>query len=113
MATEKRLIDANELYLSKFVKVGMSDYREGWNDALDAASRQAPTVDAVEVVHGRWEDVFKGNCAWERYKCSVCGGYALYRHEQDFDEWKTVQVLANYCPYCGAYMENGEENGEM
>jgi hypothetical protein len=114
MATEKRLIDANEL-LEKHT----CDVYGAYDDSCMVQAvfvpyiKGAPTVDAVEVVHGRWEDVFKGNCAWERYKCSVCGGYSLYRHEQVFDEWKTVQVLANYCPYCGAYMENGEENGEM
>ena len=50
MANEKRLIDANELCFSKFPKAGMSDYKNGWNDALDAATTQAPTVDAVDVV---------------------------------------------------------------
>jgi hypothetical protein len=115
MATEKRLIDANAL-ISKARRMETTDNNGIPLDTFAVpviAIEDAPTVDAVEVVHGRWEDVFKGNCAWERYKCSVCGGYALYRHEQVFDEWKTVQVLANYCPYCGAYMENGEENGEM
>ena len=47
---KRRLIDANELYLGKFPNAGMSDYKNGWNDALDAATTQAPPVDAVEVV---------------------------------------------------------------
>ena len=28
----------------------------------------APAVDAVEVVHGRWNMILRGN-----YECSVCG----------------------------------------
>ena len=49
MANEKRLIDANELPLGKFVEP-RTEWHQGWNDALDAAMLQAPTVDAVEVV---------------------------------------------------------------
>ena len=108
MATEKRLVDANTVY-----EMGhRTPFHIGIADLCDLKEllEDVPTVDAAEVVHGRWEDVFKGNCAWERYKCSVCGGYALYRHEQVFDEWKTVQVLANYCPNCGAKMD-GDGNG--
>lgn len=93
MATVKRLIDANELYLSKFVKVGRSDYREGWNDALDAASRQAPTVDAVEVVHGHWIPIPE----YENKRCSVC--------RTVFSDF----TLGYYCPNCGAKMDGDEE----
>ena len=38
-----RLIDANELSLGKFVEP-RTDWHRGWNDALDAATTQAPTV---------------------------------------------------------------------
>ena len=58
----------------------------------------APAVDAVEVVHGRWEQkkhkIF-GNTY--DYVCSVCGcDYALAEY--------------NYCPNCGAKMD-GDGNG--
>ena len=50
----------------------------------------APTVDAVEVVHGRWKIVdFAGSV-----QCSVCG---------------EISDESNYCPNCGAKMD-GDEN---
>ena len=48
---------------------------------------QTPTIDAVPVLHGRWEDAGHGLV----YKCSECG------HLEDM-------FLSNYCPNCGAYM---------
>lgn len=108
MATEKRMIDPDKLSKATIEYCGSCF-------SLDELEKCGEIyVDAVEVVHGRWEDVFKGNCAWARYKCSVCGGYALYRHEQDIiGKWETVQALTAYCPYCGSYMEEGEMNGNL
>lgn len=51
-----RLIDADELYLGKFVEP-RTEWHQGWNDALDAATTQAPAVDAVPVVHCK-------DCKW-------------------------------------------------
>lgn len=54
-----RLIDADELPLGKFVEP-RTEWHKGWNDALDAATLQAPTMDAVEVVRckdcGDWRE---------------------------------------------------------
>lgn len=105
MATEKRLIDANHI-----VKVAEHAYSE-WNLAMAAADGQrqinqvykmkelckavkavadaAPTVDAVEVVRGRWITVEDREHLGVR--CSNC--------QKWFDE-KT-----NYCPSCGAKMD--------
>lgn len=44
-----RLIDADALCLEKFVEP-RTERHQGWNDALDAATTQAPTIDAVPVV---------------------------------------------------------------
>ena len=86
MANEKRLIDANELPLGKFVEP-RTEWHQGWNDALDAAMLQAPTVDAVEVVRCKdckhrgedgccpmcfeeeieWDDVIEFECAEKVY----------------------------------------------
>mgnify|MGYP007037160466 CR=1 FL=1 len=85
MATEKRrLIDANELPLGKFVEP-RTEWHQGWNDALDAAMSQAPTVDAVEVVHGRFVDA----------ECSVCRWFGNIVETRHY----------NYCPNCGAKMD--------
>lgn len=56
-----------------------------------------PTVDAVEVVHGRWEpreDVKGFVC------CSVCHDCNIYDEWPDGKKW-------NYCPNCGAKMDGG------
>ena len=51
-----------------------------------------PTVDAVEVVHGRWKE---GNVI-HKYGCSCC--------------WARQDTISPYCPNCGAKMD-GEDNG--
>ena len=59
--------------------------------------REAPTVDAVEVRHGRWEN---GNPI-----CPVCGGDKFKDLDADiWSDWKP-----DYCPNCGAKMDL-EEN---
>ena len=50
----------------------------------------APTVDAVEVVHARWENVQNGKGC-----CSNC-------HRLD-----SIDNLATHCRYCGARMDGG------
>lgn len=58
-----------------------------------------PAVDAVEVVHGLWDDSgrykFAGGATAVR--CSECG-CALTVSEYKLNRW-------NYCPVCGAKMD--------
>ena len=71
--------------------------------------KSAPTVDAVEVVHGRWimdkleiGSPYDGNSTMlvDIGNCSVCG----YRCE--------MLPTMNYCPNCGAKMEGErKDNG--
>lgn len=69
------------------------------------------TVDAVEVVHGRWEDMWDGKYANPRYRCSVCKEKALYKSVQDaLLSWKDVQVLTPICPFCGAMLKGCNED---
>ena len=53
MATEKRLIDANVMR-QDWLENGENEYVYDANAVLDSIDAQ-PTVDAVEVVHGRWD----------------------------------------------------------
>jgi hypothetical protein len=53
-----------------------------------------PAVDAVEVVHGRWED-FCGN---KMCCCSVCKAEFDNTCNEIHGEWC-------YCPNCGAKMD--------
>lgn len=88
---EQRLIDANAL----IEEIGY-EYDLNYGEILTDPCRfadmveDAPTVDAVEVVHGRWEDVAL-RYTQVKEKCSVCGGI-VYAHGY------------NFCPNCGAKM---------
>ena len=52
------------------------------------------TVDAVEVVHGRWES----DKADILFHCSVC-------ETQISTDWDYDDLQWNYCPNCGAKMD--------
>ena len=65
----------------------------GWLD-------DAPTVDAVTVVHGRWKEDPSGYGFWI---CSACGFVS---------EASAADMLYKFCPNCGAKMDgkDGEEH---
>ena len=101
MANEKRLIDASELE-ARFHETKMIEIFPYWKElnfdtqcelvrfgkALKKMMQNAPTVDAVEVVHGRWEYY-----STTMMECSNCK-----RH--------TARHRFKYCPHCGAVMED-------
>ena len=102
MATEKRLIDANALretvttdYYEHFTRYHDTD-QIALVDMVCEAIEEAPTVDAVEVVHGRWIYEPVEFCIEKDIRCSVCRRY--------------VKVPENYCPNCGAKMD-GDGDG--
>ena len=88
MATEKRLIDANEAIeraKNSDKIVGSSIWETG---EVVEFLEDCPTVDAVEVVHGRWRYY-----STTMQECSNC-----QRH--------TARHKFKYCPHCGAIMED-------
>ena len=101
MATEKRLIDANAL---EGEAICLYTYGGARYIPL-AALKRAATVDAVEVVHGRWIEKKPDDFRKWDVRCSECGwlgvsSYDAYDEPSDF----------NYCPNCGAKMD-GDGNG--
>ena len=93
-----RLIDADALN-ERAIRVSTVKYPHTYLKAVGTREiDKAPTVDAVEVVHGRWgwntEDV---------YKCSNCGEKSHVKEVMGQPDW-------NYCPNCGAKMD-GDGNG--
>ena len=90
MTTEQRLIDANAIPESATAISTDGRLFVAWSAIVDA-----PTVDAVEVVHGRW--IHKG--AWH-IECSEC----QYIHAH-------IGEAKNYCPNCGAKMDGGNKVG--
>lgn len=96
-----RLIDADALGVGRCSRdVLPADYCAGWNGLIRLLEK-APTVDAVPVVHGRWDDsgryTFPGGSTAVR--CTECG-CALTVSEFRLNNW-------NYCPVCGAKMDGG------
>lgn len=88
-----RLIDADAL--PKYTGYALSA------DEVATAVENAPTVDAELVKHGHWINTNEG--IWNTVdvlKCSVCGEIDNRMYRSDA-----------YCPYCGAKMDEVEENG--
>ena len=100
MATEKRiLIYFDELVttLARTYKMTMDKHIYSPNDILSSMQGLTP-VDAVEVVHGRWEyhDFYIGTQR-SVFECNLCKGAF------------TGTIGFNYCPNCGAKMDAKEE----
>ena len=90
----RRLIDLDKIKPIDFPSTEM--------DGLDVVRylNTLPTVDAVEVVHGRWEPHPRHP---EFDRCSACCNCIIGDDWADDEKW-------NYCPNCGAKMD-GECNG--
>lgn len=86
-----RMIDADAL-----IEV-LNDNGVPYNADVNYFVTNAPTIDAVSVVHGKWIDRSDGiEGAWNY--CSVCG-------EQAID-------LYDFCPNCGAKMDGERKESE-
>ena len=100
-----RLIDADKLWKHKFKSASEKRdldvvYMSGWNDAIDSIVENTPTVDAEPIRHGRWISESQQRV----FKCSACGHYL------DFDGVNAGRGSANYCPNCGAKMDEETED---
>ena len=88
-----RLIDMDEL-LNEFeaLKNKAETLRDAiCLDAVMAVIDTAPTIDAVPVVHGEWEEIRNAYDELEGWIHRECG--------------REVQSKYNYCPNCGAKMD--------
>ena len=73
--------------------VSLTEWQEGWNDAIDMIMSEAPIVDVEPVRHGHWVRNDNGT-----YSCSECQSWIP--NEQHY--------YARYCLHCGAKMDGGE-----
>lgn len=103
--SKQRLINANNLVgadglFSTRGCVGNCNSCNLWSEEGCRVILEAPTVDAVEVMHGHWIVEEDGN--WRNVKCSVCGkDYACH--------YGMLQLqVFGYCPNCGAHMDGGQ-----
>lgn len=104
-----RLVDVDELGVGRCSKdVLPAVYCAGWNGLLSLIEK-APTVDAVPVVHGKWERVANPN--WPAHihdKCSICGWWNT-RNALCYDGSNKPGHSLNYCPNCGAKMDGDDK----
>ena len=100
MKPEKRLIwDADAQHRLVALAVKRGDDAIPMDMITYILFNESPTVDAVEVVHGRWErhlSPYSDNY----WTCTCCNGNFMTDAAQ---YWK-------YCPNCGAKMD-GDSNG--
>lgn len=94
-----RLIDADKADVEMIsCYYGSNCYIEDVQEWLN----EQPTIDAVEVVHGRWIKK-TADCIYY-YACSECGEPVLR------SQWG-CDFLSEFCPNCGAKMDV-ERKGE-
>lgn len=95
MAKEKRLISLDEALKATHSEIY-------WTESQQAAVRsflvKQPKVDALEVVHGRWEEW------WPPKHMILTGEDMLYRCSACTAKYADISGL-NYCPFCGAKMD--------
>lgn len=99
MANEKLLIDLQNIDMNEVDTSDCTDVEDILSAVITYLSEQ-PIVDAVEVVHGRWEP-HPRHPGFDR--CSVCCNCIIVDDWADNEKW-------NYCPNCGAKMD-GDGNG--
>ena len=119
MADKKRLIDANALSDKVDESKHDNPHPQGMirvnhrneHDHFLRMIMDAPTVDAVEVVHGRWAaldddcEEMEGEEEAMRWGCTAC------REIVEYNDWTHRSRLTRYCPNCGAKMEgDGNDN---
>jgi hypothetical protein len=104
IAVKKRLIYAEDLFAPVDRKVHIIGGRNTgktmamYEQLFRERVAMAPTIDAVEVVHGRFEAIRYGYGCLQIATCSVCGEkQGLYINGR-LPSW-------NYCPNCGAKMD--------
>ena len=104
MANEKRLIDANALKKAFRTNNGADTLGHSIVKLLkvDKIIDEQPAVDAVEVVHGHWE---QSPHLWGFVRCSVCHDCNVWDEWRDGNRWR-------YCPQCGAKLDGGNDNGK-
>jgi len=99
-----RLIDAHDLW-AHIYKLSV---KHRWKDRTNIAFSKCldtiqffPTVEAEPVRHGHWINHFDDLFPMEStVECSICGE----------KEWMMTIINHNYCPNCGAKMDEEEKD---
>lgn len=99
--SEQRLIDASafDVYSCKVpdeYKGQEKAYIDGMNRVLESLD-EAPTIEAQTIGRGRWV-----LCTGNKYRRTNCGRHTHVDEVMD-------EPAYNYCPYCGAKIDGGDE----
>ena len=96
-----KLIDGDEL-IELLLSTAITDKQREYSECVQYAVQKMPTVDAVPVVHGRWERCYSRPHVYADlfWHCSVCGGIQQYDGAN----------LYKYCPNCGTLMDGKDGN---
>ena len=104
---DKRIAEIKKLYCDGCDNRCGAKCLDCWVDDAMCLIDDAPTVDAVEVVHGHWKEYSHSALVrWKDgepvladrsvFRCSRCDFGTIAKH--------------NYCPRCGAKMDGDMEN---
>ena len=103
-----RLIDADKLRQDV---LDFPNCYNGFSDAYDKARiidaiDEQPTIE--ERKKGKWLPFEYGSECW--HKCSACGNGNQFKHKviRENGEVHSMDSVRNYCPNCGAKMEEEE-----
>ena len=98
-----RLIDAEAFLKMEIDRCGSAPLvgtRTSDNEYLSERLKKAPTIEVKPVVHRRWID--KGEYA----VCTECGG----RSGTQYDGVEPIPLMTQFCPNCGAQMDEKEND---
>lgn len=72
------------------------------DDGIDLVNgiKALPAADVVPVVHGKWEYIPQTLNTLSQLRCPFCGWWSLD---------PSIDGAYNYCPYCGAKMDEKED----
>ena len=106
MATEKRLIYANELVEDLEAAKANNGMGVLVANTLIRYVKRCTTVDAAEVIHAEWLDI-RFDSMWQSMlatcsHCKVRGEVRVKSNECGF-----AVPDSDYCPHCGAKMDGG------
>ena len=102
-----RLIDADELIeiAHEMIQEDPDAFNGGYSyDAVTVEEiNEAPTVEAVQVVHGEWLDFYGDYSTAECDQCAEC--YEVSPDSEPKKEYfEAFKQCYNFCPNCGADM---------
>ena len=106
-----RLIDAEAFFEEEFKRCGdfpLVGTCSKDNEYLGNRLSLAPTIEAKPVAHGRWIPLTE--CANEGVYCSICKKKVWKSDYAQCSKKSRNKLESNYCPNCGARMDEKEDN---